>query len=234
MTAQRERLEEFRPVAPRDVIGNDDRERVGDTTVTPWRLICCLDIAWSDGTTERGTGWLVSPRTVITAAHCVHSGELAASVTVTPGLDASHAPFGSMLATELRVPDEWVASRQPAFDYGAIILDADATANATGCFEPASLDDATLTGTPANLCGYPIDLDDGMCQYYNSRRIASVDEKALHYDIDTFAGMSGGPIWLRLGDRRVVVGIHTTGSSIGNSAVRLHSRALSDITAWTR
>jgi V8-like Glu-specific endopeptidase len=55
-----------------DVLGEDDRTEIGDTTVSPWKWVCSLIITSRDGHSWIGTGWLVGPHTVITAGHCVY------------------------------------------------------------------------------------------------------------------------------------------------------------------
>jgi glutamyl endopeptidase len=53
------------------IIGADNRVRVFATTSYPWRAVCSLKITAKDNSKWIGTGWLVGPRTVITAGHCV-------------------------------------------------------------------------------------------------------------------------------------------------------------------
>jgi V8-like Glu-specific endopeptidase len=98
------------------------------------------------------------------------------------------------------------------------------------------LDDAELVGPTANLCGYPTDLDDmqGKYQYYHARRLEQVTPSRLCYDIDTHGGMSGGPLWLRIGEDRFVVGVHTNGSPGGNWGVRISKRVADEMDGWRR
>jgi V8-like Glu-specific endopeptidase len=73
------------------VIGRDDRVQITNTTAYPWRTICSLIITARDGSRWIGTGWLVGPRTVITAGHCVYMhkrGGWARSIEVIPGRNA--------------------------------------------------------------------------------------------------------------------------------------------------
>src|SRR4029450_3925081 len=56
------------------VLGPDDRARILDTELPPWRMICALEMRGPSGAGAIGTGWLVGPRTILTAGHCVHSG----------------------------------------------------------------------------------------------------------------------------------------------------------------
>jgi V8-like Glu-specific endopeptidase len=53
------------------IIGNDDRVRIERTTDVPWRRYCALRITFPKGV-FRGTGFLIGPRAVATAGHCVY------------------------------------------------------------------------------------------------------------------------------------------------------------------
>jgi V8-like Glu-specific endopeptidase len=128
------------------LIGGDDRRLVLDTEAIPYRWICCLDLYFRDfsdpdnpdGTiTKRGTGTLVGPRHVLTAAHNLYdqvpgSGTRARqrvrAVRVTPGLNDVDeqgdrlAPFGWSYSSVVRYSDRWRSSRDEEFDYGLVIL----------------------------------------------------------------------------------------------------------------
>jgi V8-like Glu-specific endopeptidase len=81
------------------VIGDvDDRTRILETKLTPWRQICALDIEGKNGARFIGTGWLAGPRTVVTAGHCVHHPDLggwAERITVSPARGGGGHPSGS-------------------------------------------------------------------------------------------------------------------------------------------
>jgi glutamyl endopeptidase len=61
----------LRPIAIETVIGIDERVRIYDTDLQPWRMVCVLKIRGPAGAAI-GTGWLVGPKTVLTAGHCVN------------------------------------------------------------------------------------------------------------------------------------------------------------------
>src|SRR4051812_15241614 len=52
------------------VIGQDDRTRILETHLPPWRMICALEMETTFGSFI-GTGWFAGPKTLITAGHCV-------------------------------------------------------------------------------------------------------------------------------------------------------------------
>src|SRR6185436_3832447 len=73
-----------RPARPlRTPIGRDERTAIADMQVHPWRCVCSLNLPFG----YFGTGFLVGPRTVVTAGHCVHDAPLggwASSIEVIP------------------------------------------------------------------------------------------------------------------------------------------------------
>ena len=93
------------------IIGTDERVRITPTTSFPWRSICALRITAQNGSRWIGTGFLVAPRTVITAGHCVFmhaQGGWAKSIEVVPGLDEAQRPYGSHVGTSFRSVTGWV------------------------------------------------------------------------------------------------------------------------------
>ncbi|HET8798646.1 MAG TPA: hypothetical protein VFO89_13220, partial [Thermoanaerobaculia bacterium] len=161
------------------VYGSDDRMRVPDASGVPWRLNCALRIRARDGQRFVGTGWLIGPRTVITAGHCVFMhdhGGFAESIEVIPGLDGDRRPFGSVVAKNLKSITGWTAKKNPDFDYGAIVLDDDRYAH-LGAFAFAAVPPSALRDAVVNVCGYPADRDGASRQYFHGRRVLHVEKR---------------------------------------------------------
>lgn len=216
------------------VIGNDDRQVVPDVSQSPWRYICALRIQAADGNSFVGTGWFIGPHTVMTAGHCVYlhdNGGWASAIEVIPALDGNQRPFGSAVGHRLRAVDGWIDEEDTNNDYGAILLDQDLGAN-TGWFSFAALSDAELTSNLATISGYPADRDAATLQYFHSRNISRVTPRRLQYDIDTYGGQSGSAIFVQSNGEPVAVGIHTTGSSLGNSGTRIVPEVFSNMQQW--
>ncbi len=217
------------------VIGVDDRVRIHATTTYAWRCICSLAITAANGTSWIGTGWLVAPRTVITAGHCVwmhNQGGRVASIRVMPGRNgsATGTPFTSCMATHVRTTVKWIEERDSSRDYGCILLPKSfLDYSSLGTFGYANL--SSLSNLTVNLSGYPGDKPAGT-QWFHSRKIKSVESRRFYYDIDTAGGQSGAPVWRLKDGARHVVGIHTNGHSTGNSAVRITSAVFDNIKAW--
>ena len=222
------------------VIGPDDRLRVTDglTQNYPWRCICALRIVAGDNTPWIGTGWLVGPRTVITAGHCVYMhprGGWVRSIKVVPGRDGAEQPSGECVATDFRSVRGWTRDRLRTHDYGAIILPEECRfGDDLGHFGYGAQEDGVLRRTTVNLSGYPGDkMPPGTQQWFHAREIQRLTPRTIVYQIDTAGGQSGAPVWWLMEDgRRIAVGIHTNGDIAGNSATRITADVAANIEAW--
>ena len=230
------------------VIGDrDERVRIVDTDLTPWRMICALRMRGPSGT-AMGTGWLVGPRTVVTAGHCVFSnhffGGWASTIEVIPGLNGhgdTARPFDSVTSTSFSSVDRWVNSEEADFDIGCIHLNQD-IGNELGWFSIGSLAPAELENFLVNVSGYPADRGRGFEQYHNSNRVSRVSDRRVFYEVDTFGGQSGAPVWIYEDEESspVVIGIHAYGiggtpdefNIEANSAPRIIPEVFNTIRGW--
>lgn len=218
------------------IIGADERIRVHGTATYPWSAIVHLRIVADNGAVLGGTGFLISPRTIITAGHCVflhERGGWARSIEVVPGRNGAQRPFGTFTAprASLRSVTGWTSSKQRTHDYGAIILPGNARPGAqTGTFGFASRNDNFLLGSALNLSGYPGDKPNE--QWFMAQRTKSVAERVITYDIDTVGGQSGSPVWVLQNNQRYAVGVHTNGHTSGNSATRINGNVFDRLLAW--
>ena len=228
------------------VIGVDERQRILDTNTAPWRMICALRMS-AGGGSAMGTGWLVGPRTIITAGHCVHSTEFfggwAKEIEITPGRNGDEAPFGRVVSKQFSSVDKWVKDADPDFDIGCIHL-SEPIGNTIGWFGLASLPANELEKCLLNISGYPADRGLGTEQYFEANRVLRVTDRRIFYDVDTYGGQSGAPVWIYQdgNTQPLAVGIHAYGvggtpSIFGitaNSAPRIIPEVLAQIQAWIK
>lgn len=220
------------------VIGNDDRARVANQLLAgnPWRQICALRIRAQTGPMFVGTGWFIGAKALATAGHCVflqNEGGWAEWIDVIPGKYGSAEPFGRMRSEKFACVDGWTKDRSRDCDYGVIFLEDDAVGKKVGSFEVQALSDTELQGIDAKISGYPWDRDRAEYQYFHERPLMSVTSTRLNYDIDTFGGQSGSPIWQDTEERGLVaVGIHTTGGLTSNSGTRISGEVLDNLISW--
>jgi V8-like Glu-specific endopeptidase len=218
------------------VIGIDDRQEIASTSDYPWRAICSLLMTAADGMRFIGTGWLVGPRLVLTAGHCLYFhqfGGWATQIEVIPGRRGASRPFGSVMAHSFRSVRGWTEKQAREYDYGAILLPASRRlGDEVGWFGYAVRAQSALSSAVVNISGYPGDKPPGT-QWFHSKELAEVEERVLTYSADTAGGQSGAPVWIKQADgSRYGVGIHTNGHVTGNSATRISSTVYDNIQAW--
>lgn len=208
------------------VLGNvDRRQRILETELFPWRMICALRIRSAYGDFI-GTGWFIGPKTLLTAGHCVfhesNMGGWVTSIEVTPGCDDKEKPFKSTTASRFSVTDRWQESHDPDFDVGCIHLDKP-LGEQTGWFSTKALSAKDLADWMVNVSGYPADKPakdepqpkplPGTTQWHHRNRILRVSERRMFYDVDTYGGQSGSPVWIQETENAAptAVGIHAYG-----------------------
>ena len=232
------------------ILGIDERTRVLDTDLSPWRMVCALRLRGPNGSTAVGTGWFVGPRTLLTAGHCVYSasdfGGWIDSVEVIPGLNGSGSqalarPFTSATSTAVSSIDRWIEQADPDFDIGCIHL-SEPIGTQVGWFALGTRGAEELAGFLVNISGYPVDRGRGSEQYHAVNRVLRVSDRRIFYEVDTFGGQSGAPVWIHedADGPPVVVGIHAYGvggtpASAGitaNSAPRIIPEIFDTVVAW--
>jgi|SRR5688572_8218253 len=224
----------------------DRRKQILETEMSPWRMICSLNIVSETGLEYVGTGWFASPRTVITAGHCVFDpielGGWTQRITVTPGRNGdAGSPFPATTSSSFSTTDRWLEAQDPDFDYAAIHLDTD-LGTQVGTFGVGVLPDDELKGRLVNVSGYPVSPGDGRFQYFHANRVKALTARRLFYDVDTLGGQSGSPVWAYLDDSQdpVVIGIHAYGvggspaelNIVANSGPRILPEVLEVIRGW--
>ncbi|MFY9621494.1 MAG: trypsin-like peptidase domain-containing protein [Pyrinomonadaceae bacterium] len=220
------------------VIGTDDRVKVAKSLLSnnPWRQICALRIRSQSNQLYVGTGWFIGPKTIATAGHCVFlqdDGGWAQSIDVIPAKFGSSTPFGKLTSTRFWAVDGWTVESSRDFDYGVITLDNGAVGVQIGNFEVRSFADPEFANVVLKISGYPADREQANFQYFHERPIQRVTTTRLFYDVDTFGGQSGSPIWQDTEENGVVaVGIHTNGGVTSNSGTRISDDVIDNFISW--
>jgi len=222
------------------VIGTDERVQINNTTQYPWRVHASLLITAADNSQWIGTGWFISPRTLVTAGHCVYiknSGIPARDgwikkMQVMPARNASVLPFGGISATEFWTVRGWGENGLENYDYGAIILPS-AFPQDLGFFGFGVFEDEHLLRSTVNIAGYPGDKLRGT-QWYDFRKVGSVSADKVYYAADTAGGQSGACVYIFHRGQRVGVAIHTYGGATSNSGTRISSQVFTNLEAWKR
>lgn len=223
------------------VIGVDDRTRILETDRTPWRMICALLIAGTNGARFIGTAWFAGPRTLITAGHCVHHPDLggwARSIEVSPGRNGDVRAFKPVVARRFSSVASWVNGQQQDFDVGCIHLEED-LGTQVGAFGVSALPANDLIGRRVNISGYPLTPGSGTQQWFHSNAVQRITSRRIFYDVDTSGGQSGAPVWVQddgADKTPRVVAIHAYGvdqtSPDANSAPLIDADVFEVIRGW--
>ena len=230
----------FGPPPPRaeTVHGPDNRVKITNTSVYPWRVHASLLITAADGSGWIGTGWFIGPHTLMTAGHVVYIKNSGVpgrdgwvrSIDVMPGRNGASLPYGKVTSKNFRTVTGWANSGDENFDYGAIIIPTN-LGNTTGWFGFGVFTDADLTSSVGNISGYPGDKPAGT-QWYDAHRIASVNTRKVYYDIDTIGGQSGSGVYRIISGGRYGIAIHAYGGATTNSGTRIVTPVFNNMVAW--
>ncbi|KAA2238780.1 serine protease [Chitinophaga agrisoli] len=231
----------FQPVPLREaIIGTDERIQVKDNRKYPWRASASLLITAADNSQWVGSAWFISPRTLITAGHCVYIKHSdipgrdgwVKKIQVMPGRNGNELPFGGITASEFWTVQGWGDKGLENYDYGAIILPA-AFPQELGTFGYGVYPDDELNKLMVNVAGYPSDKSSGTI-WYDKRNVGTVKADKVYYAADTYGGQSGTVVY-RIKDRkRIAVAIHAYGGLTANSGTRITDQVYNNLESWKR
>jgi len=220
------------------VHGPDDRVKITNTAVYPWRVHASLLIIARDGSRWIGTAWFIGPHTLMTAGHVVYiknSGVAGRdgwvrSIDVMPGRNGNSLPYGTVTSSNFRSVTGWTNNGNQNYDYGAIIIPTN-LGNTTGWLGFGVYTDAVLLNSVGNISGYPGDKPTGT-QWYDAHRIATVNSRKVYYDIDTAGGQSGSAVYRITNKGRYAFAIHAYGGATTNSGTRIVKPVYDNMVAW--
>ena len=186
------------------------RVSLSDIQTCPWNTVGFIAATFPDNTTWRGTGFLVEPHTILTAAHVVYNedrGGYAESVLFVPaqfqfeeGEFPLIAPYGLRHAVEVRVNQQYIDVWQAGYtgdmlehDYAGVFIDQPFT-DITDYITPR------FDHTPPYIhtAGYPREVQEeteSYSQWYSHGEVVEVHPLVLTYVADTSGGHSGAPVW---------------------------------------
>jgi len=206
------------------IAGKDGRQRVQSPTAWPNSVHTQLSIIFQ-GEEYGGSGVLVGPHHVLTAAHCVYDWKnnlgWASSINIHPALNDKVAPFGSIKIAKAYTFLEWTQRGNPKYDMALLVLEKSIGLD-TGWGGMISCSEASLKSLKVNITGYPA--DKGFKQLWTMKhKLERIAAEQLSYMIDTFGGQSGSPIWASIKGHPYIIGVHTQGGKNENFGVRLSS-----------
>lgn len=227
------------------VIGVDNRTRLLDTQMSPWRMVCAIRARWGSRLMV-GTGCFIGPDTVLTAGHVTYAREfqkLAQQIEVIPGLSVERAggekrPYGSAMARAVHVHENWKSGFSPRFDVSVIRLDKP-LGQQVGWFGLGARTRDDLMLNWAHVTGYPGEMKEERAPgatadtppiqaaqlWHHAAPIEEIENGRLFYKTDTTPGQSGAPIYVLPEPGQYaapqVVGVHAYGARSTPGAVGL-------------
>jgi len=239
-----EQFSAFAELSPQVVIGDDDRQKVSKTTVFPTYTVGLLEMSYPllQGK-ARGTGFLVGPYTILTAAHCVYSkreGGYATKLTFSPGRYEDRGrpkdPFKTRDAVLVVTNYDYVVNENNMQDYGAALIDKKFDQITT--YVPLAFNYNLVPGqTNITIVGYPLQVREetnSSSMWISFGKVTYVNEEYFRHDADTSGGNSGSPVWVLHEGRWLIIGIHFGGDETeqANFAVKLGATNQGLIEKW--
>lgn len=229
------------------VIGDDDRLPVFvhmDMLAPPASSVVQIAFKTAFGAEKSCTGAMISADTVLTAAHCIHSGTIRGrpfrDFVVLPGRTSGAANFGECGALSATVLDGWINATSTAellnYDIGAIKLDCD-VGTRTGWFGVRALSDAE-EGLEVTVQGYASDRVPKGQQWFSADKVQALTVLKGYHQADTFGGTSGAPVY-GTAQNDMIVGVHsntffgvTDPWKSNNGFTRITERRVATIQNW--
>lgn len=238
----------------------DLRKPVTSTALrgAPFGAVCKIVAKFAGGERSLGSGFLVDPALVLTAAHVVHHPKFgrATELLVAPGCFTDTIPdqpderFAQVVSgSALRTHEKWLRpGSDPEFDYGAILLPDRVKFLPCGKFALRSASENALQrnlrehATNFMVAGFPVDKGGGTQQWYAQGPLFIIKQKWFGHLVGTIEGQSGGPVGGMAKDPAtaqsvpIAFGVHSRGSADTryNIAVRVDAEFLEHVNLWKR
>ena len=235
----------------------DKRERIENTEAWPNRVHGLVLAEYpndKNGIELWGTGTLIGPNLVITAAHNIYDHDLekrAKSVKFIPGLNGKTAPFNKIGVKRFFYPEEFANEPGKKEDFALLILDEN-IGDKIGYFGMNVLSEAEIKAKVVNITGYPQDKIEEKDEFYEmwgmSGKVEEVDKEHISYKIATYRGQSGSSVYYKEEDENkneneneneneyYVIGVHKKYNQLYdiNQATVLNEKRFSQIQDWCK
>lgn len=168
--------------------------KINDTSEFPYRVTCRMII---NGGLDYGSGFLVAPNLMLTAAHTVYdekNDNEINSFTVYPAYNDGIYNGCSSGWQAIYRSSIWLETHNREYDWALVELKED-LGNQLGWYGTVSYgSDSSLKNLSVRMLGYPKELDQAKHQYYTSGSINDVYSRYFITSSGNKGGMSGGPV----------------------------------------
>lgn len=221
------------------VLPNDNRQRVPNSTVAPFRWVGRLQSTWPNGDTSVGTAVLLDNIHLLTCAHNLldRANRFQATQAVfMPGCNRDHAnnvvtPYPARTVVRFQAPHQYLDAGGPPpppggiqlreitrylFDFAVCRLNAQVSdPPGESLFGLTPVDPDNFPIAAGRIAGYSGDLDNAASTMYSRTGVVNLDqnEDYVSYQMSTFHGDSGAPVFYQPPGRNFwyVLGVHVTG-----------------------
>lgn len=208
-------------IEARKIVGEDTREKVIDTTASPYSSIAYVQIHKSESSYSKGTAFLVGNDTLLTAAHVavnfVNNPKYRHKSFVAPGQNGTARPFGKFYIESVKInPNFNPDQNNRDSDIAIIKVKPNGSGQSISSIVPKlTVFNASNDFVNATVVGYSGDKPKE--QWYATGKILQQQKLVAYYDTDTFGGNSGSPVFNEKND---IVAVHVAGQSLSNGQVR--------------
>jgi V8-like Glu-specific endopeptidase len=212
------------------------RQPIANPNDFPWCAHVMLLMRAPDDSREVGSGWIIGPRTIITAGHCVYDQGWMRSIEVRPG--GPEGGFGSFPAVHYDTTRAWLegsGEERQKSDLGVVHL-RDPIPGHPGPLRYSVYSDDQINSIAPNhlsVAGFPANPFGVFL--FDRGTLLDFNKPFLHYDAETSGGMSGAPVvhWASDGIP-TVIGIHHFNVRPNvNRGIRIGPAAASLLLTWT-
>lgn len=202
---------------PNMIIGEDDRTEVPDYIMSfvPYSTIGVVRVYYEDGSVKRGTGFLIGPNDVVTAAHVIARDGVSYFTFSFPN-DITKTYTCNVMS----VPQEYYNTQASEYDWAVFEIDENVGNTRGYCGWSTDIS----VGNTVRVIGYPGDKPNGLWEA--GRQVKKLNEYHMYYDVDAVVGQSGSPVILG-GTAGVCVGVHIGETSTLNVGTRVTDRMAS-------
>ena len=231
------------------IIGEDDRTTIDNPKSVAARPVCMLEFRFAGypDATNYGTGTLIAPRIILTAAHNVFSLKKNAKIQyarVHAGV-SNGVPSATSVVRSFKFPSNYRkknpnSSSRFAYDYAVLLLDDLNVSNWVGSHwhlnQMPILTTKEIKSVRANVLGYPVRRQSktgDRVLHTDIGKIFSVDQskKMVFYKMDTGSGQSGGPVcqFIKSSNDITLIGIHVAGYRGKKNGARLFTPRMREL-----
>ena len=210
---------------PGALIGEDNRFTVPDPSAYPFSAIAYMEVFAKCGCNWTGSGCMVGPKGLITAAHCLvcpkhHAGPARVDFYFGYQSDGSYlykneGDFYYWYGTDFSETNGEYTDESAEWDYGYVLFN-ERVGDVTGWFGMQVLTDSHMTDTCMTIAGYR----DGYLKYhYGMPDIYTPN--VISIKADAVAGNSGGPVFFNENGWPYVTSIYVAATDDNNYARRI-------------